>query len=89
MNTRMDRRGFKNVEEMNEYMIEKWNGKVRKNDDVIIIGDLSWGNAEETNALLKRLNGRLYLIQGNHDRFLTNKDMDASRFKWIKPYEEL
>ena len=61
MNTRMDRRGFKNVEEMNEYMIEKWNGKVRKNDDVIIIGDLSWGNAEETNALLKRLNGRLYL----------------------------
>ena len=89
MNTRMDRRGFKSVEEMNEYMIEKWNGKVRKNDDVIIIGDLSWGNAEETNALLKRLNGRLYLIQGNHDRFLTNKDMDASRFKWIKPYEEL
>lgn len=85
MNTRMDRRGFKNVEEMNGYMIEKWNGKVRKNDDVIIIGDLSWGNAEETNALLKRLNGRLYLIQGNHDRFLTNKDMDASRFKWIKP----
>ena len=89
MNQRMDRRGFANVEEMNEYMIAKWNGKVRKNDDVVIIGDLSWGNAEETNALLKRLNGRLYLIQGNHDRFLANKDMDISRFQWIKPYEEL
>ena len=89
MNQRMDKRGFANVEEMNEYMIAKWNGKVRKNDDVVIIGDLSWGNAEETNALLKRLNGRLYLIQGNHDRFLANKDMDASRFQWIKPYEEL
>lgn len=89
MNDRMDHRGFQNVEEMNEYMIMKWNGKVRKNDDVVIIGDLSWGNAKETNELLKRLNGRLYLIQGNHDRFLTNKEMDAGRFKWIKPYEEL
>ena len=38
----MDNRGFSDVEEMNEYMISKWNGKVRKNDDVVIIGDLSW-----------------------------------------------
>lgn len=60
MNERMDHRGFQNVEEMNEYIIAKWKGKVRKNDDVVIIGDLSWGNAEETNVLLKRLNGRLY-----------------------------
>lgn len=36
-------------------------------DEVVIIGDLSWGKAEETNELLDRLNGRLYLIQGNHD----------------------
>lgn len=89
LNSRMDHRGFSSREEMNEYMINKWNKKVRKNDDVIIIGDLSWGKAEETNALLKRLNGRLYLIQGNHDRLLANKDMDTSRFRWMKPYEEL
>ena len=54
---------------------------------------LSWGicrgKAEETNELLERLNGRLYLIQGNHDRFLKNKDYNAGRFVWIKPYEEL
>lgn len=25
MNTKMDRRGFASVEEMNEYMIRKWN----------------------------------------------------------------
>lgn len=74
---------------MNGYMLEKWNAKVRKNDDVVILGDLSWGKAEETNELLGRLHGRLYLIQGNHDRFLKNKDYDASRFVWIKPYEEL
>ena len=89
MNDRMDHRGFADVEEMNEYMINKWNQKVRKNDDVIIIGDLSWGNAEETSQLTRRLNGNLYLIQGNHDRFVSKTTMDMRRFVWVKPYEEL
>ena len=89
MNDRMDCRGFSSVEEMNEYMIGKWNGKVRENDEVVIIGDLSWGNAEETSQLTRRLNGRLYLIQGNHDGFVSKTTMDMSRFEWVKPYEEL
>ena len=89
LNTKMNRRGFESVEAMNEYMLRQWNRKVRKNDEVVILGDLSWGKAEETNELLERLNGRLYLIQGNHDRFLKNKDYNAGRFVWIKPYEEL
>ncbi|MCD8037695.1 MAG: metallophosphoesterase family protein [Lachnospiraceae bacterium] len=89
LNQKMDCRGFAGVEEMNEYMIAKWNGKVRKNDDVVIIGDLSWGSAQETSALLERLNGRLYLIMGNHDAVLFNKKAGADRFVWMKPYEEL
>lgn len=89
LNTKMDRRGFESVEIMNQYMLDRWNEKVRKNDDVIILGDLSWGKAEETNELLEKLNGRLYLIQGNHDRFLKNKDYNSGRFVWIKPYAEL
>lgn len=89
LNHSMDQRGFENVEEMNEYMITKWNNKVRKRDDVIILGDFSLGSAAETASILERLQGRIYLIQGNHDRYLSYKDMDLSRFKWIKPYEEL
>ena len=89
LNRQMDCRGFANAEEMNAYMLKKWNGKVRPEDEVVILGDLSWGKAEETNELLKKLNGKLYLIQGNHDRFGKNKAYDASRFMWIKPYEEL
>ena len=89
LNTKMDRRGFESVEAMNEYMLRQWNRKVRKNDEVVILGDLSWGKAEETNELLERLNGRLYLIQGNTTGFLKNKDYNAGRFVWIKPYEEL
>ena len=89
LNERMDRRGFANVEEMNEYMINKWNQKVRKNDEVVIIGDLSWGNAEETSQLTRQLNGTLYLIQGNHDCFVSKTTMDMRRFAWVKPYEEM
>ena len=46
LNTKMDRRGFESVEAMNEYMLRQWNRKVRKNDEVVILGDLSWGKAE-------------------------------------------
>ncbi len=89
LNTKMDRRGFDSVEEMNEYMIKKWNRKVRKNDEVVILGDLSWGTAEQTNDLLKKLNGKLYLITGNHDKFVRSPHFNKDRFIWIKPYEEL
>lgn len=89
LNTKMDCRGFANVDEMNEYMIEKWNRKVRTCDEVVIIGDLSWGDVKQTNELLDRLHGKLYLITGNHDRFVNYRGFRAERFKWIKPYEEL
>lgn len=89
LNTRMDCRGFSDVEEMNAYMLKRWNDKVRPNDEVVILGDLSWGSAEQTNRLLNQLNGRLFLIQGNHDRFGKNKAYDTGRFQWIRPYEEM
>lgn len=69
LNEKMDRRGFESVQAMNEYMVEKWNRKVRRNDEVVILGDFSWGNARETNELLQRLHGKLYMIEGNHDYF--------------------
>lgn len=89
LNEKMDRRGFAGVEEMNEYMLRKWNSKVQKNDEVVIIGDLSWGSAGQTNELLRQLNGRLYLITGNHDHFVNGHGVELQRFVWIKPYEEL
>ena len=52
----MDRRGFKNVEEMNEYMIEKWNGKVPEyyggegTDLIFNTGELASEQAEPKQA---------------------------------------
>ena len=89
INQKMDCRGFATVEEMNEYMIEKWNKKVRKNDEVVILGDFSWGTSKQTNEILERLKGKLFLITGNHDKFVKQRTVHVERFGWIKPYEEL
>ena len=87
--TKMDQRDFDSVEEMNDYMIEQWNKKVRKNDEVVILGDFSWGDLEQTQDVLDRLKGKLFMIRGNHDYFLDDKQFDASQFGWIKDYAEL
>ena len=89
INEAMDRRGFQSVEEMNDYMIKQWNSKVLRNDDVVILGDLSLARGRQTNELLQQLNGNKYLITGNHDKYLADKSFDQNLFKWIKPYAEL
>lgn len=89
LNTQMDMRGFSGEEEMNEYMIERWNRKVGPRDEVVILGDFSLGNAENTAALLERLHGRLFLVAGNHDLFGKNKKYETDRFEWVRSYAEI
>ena len=60
-------RPFSSIEEMDEKMIEMWNETVGPNDRVIHLGDFSF-KARNADAYLKRLNGEIILIQGNHDR---------------------
>jgi calcineurin-like phosphoesterase family protein len=90
LNTKMDRRGFASVEAMNAHMIARWNETVSERDEVVIVGDLSYGKGAETNKVVSQLKGKLFLIEGNHDkRFLDDKEFDTSRFGWIKRYAEL
>ena len=89
LNVQMDRRGFASAEEMNEYMISRWNSRIRSVDDVVILGDFSVGRGPGTGEVLRRLKGTKYLISGNHDRFLEEKGFDRSLFGWIEPYREL
>ena len=37
-----ENRPFKDVEEMDQKLIENWNNKVGKDDTVYILGDFSW-----------------------------------------------
>ena len=61
------KRPFRDVEEMNETLIDNWNSIVGKNDIVLHLGDFGMGDAVEWNRILERLNGRIYLVAGNHD----------------------
>lgn len=60
-------RGFTNVKDMNEAIVENWNLIVNKEDTVYVLGDCMLGDNEEGIEYLKRLNGTILLCYGNHD----------------------
>ena len=70
-------RPFSNVEEMNETLICNWNKVVGKNDYVFHLGDFSVGGAAEWTSILDNLNGRIFLVLGNHD--MNNVDQGFMR----------
>lgn len=60
-------RPFATIEEMNETIITNWNSVVGPKDIIFHLGDFSFGGTAEWTKILRRLNGRIYLILGNHD----------------------
>lgn len=67
-------RPFRDVDYMNQYMIDKWNSVVRPDDMVLHLGDFALQmNEEEVTHLVSKLHGNIILVRGNHDRFGTEK----------------
>lgn len=60
-------RGFDTTEEHDEFIRDVWNKTVRKNDQVILLGDLSMCSVWETVEFFSSLPGTKDLIFGNHD----------------------
>ncbi|WP_088361935.1 metallophosphoesterase [Bacillus cereus] len=60
-------RPFDSVDEMDYKMIEEWNKTVKKDDIVIHIGDVALAKTKKIEWILSQLNGRKWLIRGNHD----------------------
>lgn len=60
-------RGFANSEEHDEKVIENWNAVVGENDIVYHLGDVMLGDNNHGIECLKRLNGKIKIIRGNHD----------------------
>jgi len=83
-----DSRPFSSVEEMNEAIIERHNEVVSPKDQIYYLGDFSFGTFEQTEAILKRLNGHKYYVFGNHCKVMKNNGMHK-HFKWMKDYAEI
>lgn len=80
-------RPFSNVNEMNKTMLDNWNKLITKNDDVYILGDFSYkGKTHDVNEILSRLNGKKYLIKGNHENYLCDPLFNQRAFEWVKDY---
>lgn len=70
---------FKNTEDMNEYMVKKWNEVVGENDYVYHLGDVTFRYDGVFNNLMSRLKGKKRLIIGNHDKI-----WNPSLQKWFE-----
>ena len=63
------KRDFKNVDEMDTFLINKWNSVVSAGDVVYHLGNFAWDPKTASDSLL-RLNGTIKFIIGEHDKAL-------------------
>lgn len=69
-------RVFKDVDQMDEIMVERWNRVVRPQDKVYHLGDVAFNKRW---SILARCNGHKRLVLGNHD---------PSDLRLLSPYFE-
>lgn len=84
-----DNRPFSSIEEHDEFLINSWNNKVGIDDDVWILGDISWYNSTKTIEIFNQLNGIKHLCKGNHDSKLLKNRQVQNLFVEICDYKEI
>ena len=84
-----DNRPFKSIDEQDKTIIKNWNDVVGIDDDVYLLGDISWYDAKKTIEIFNKLNGNIHLIKGNHDGKILKDRTLQKRFCEITDYKEL
>lgn len=78
-------RPFDSVEAMDKALIKNWNAAVQHDDEIYIVGDFTRDNGH-ARRYLPVLNGRKYMVAGNHDKFLRDFEEKDLWLEWIKEY---
>lgn len=86
---RATNRPFRDADEMNRTLIQKWNERVNFDDEIYILGDFTMKGPELATAILSGLKGTKHLIKGNHDGFAGRATFDRSQFTSIRDYAEI
>ena len=77
----LSKRPFRSVKEMDDYMVDQWNGIIGPNDDVYHLGDFG------DYSFRPKLNGNIHLILGNYDKdFIDAHRTDKEILKMMKRY---
>ena len=66
-------RPYSSLSEMDENLVVNWNKVVRPNDSIYHLGDFTLGREEEARAYFSRLNGKISVIPGGHDKRWVSK----------------
>lgn len=85
-------RPFASVDEMNEGLIQRWNEVVKPGDTVWSLGDFAFMPYDKTVETIKRLNGDLHMVLGNHDQKIAQNRKEllvSGLVKEIRDYKEL
>lgn len=92
-------RPFDSCNEMNETIIANHNSVVGVDDRFFHLGDIAFRvGKNKVKDLISRLNGKIYIVVGNHENCLISRDNDfnihvkdhiKNYIKWAKDYYEL
>ena len=66
-------RPYTSLSEMDDALVANWNQVVRPNDIVYHLGDFTLGGQEQAHAYFARLNGRISVVPGGHDKGWVSK----------------
>lgn len=83
----IDNRPEESLQEMHDNIVECWNSKIKEDDTVYVLGDVSLGNKKYKDKvvdIVKQLNGRKILIKGNHDNEEYLKDAFDEIYKYLE-----
>ena len=79
----LSHRPFSNVQEMDRLITYNWNNTVSKRDTVYVLGDVWYKSERNAADYVQKLNGKKYLIKGNHD----SKALKNNEF--VKLFEDI
>lgn len=78
---------FKDLSEYRDFIIKIWNETITDEDEIYLLGDTAVGGRNgDINNFLHSLNGKKYLIKGNHEKEIMKTSHLRDHFEWIKDY---
>lgn len=82
-------RPFKNVDEMNAVMVEKWNRVVTEQDTVYHLGDFTLDDIGHFTKWISQLKGNIKILPGSHDQPWLKDFVASERVQVIAPLVSL
>ena len=83
-------RPFKNIWEHDEALIDNWNQTVKNpKDRVFHHGDFGFGSPRSMANIIRRLNGQIYWIKGNHDKSIKGEVLELPNFHPVGIYHTI